>query len=112
LASRESGRCARPENGSGRDGHTNDGGRNLSPRVKRSVVLLTWSPRERNEAPRGLLSSFLNVRTGSGRVKTPAPRRARRNISEKLRIMRAKSYGAHAARHGVGELHFPHFADV
>jgi hypothetical protein len=31
---------------------------------------------------------------------------------EKLRIMRAKSCCAHMARYRVGELYFPHFADV
>ena len=39
-------------------------------------------------------------------------RRARRNMLEKLRIMRAKSCCAHMARYRVGELYFPHFADV
>jgi len=45
-------------------------------------------------------------------LKHPSARRARRNISEKLRIMRAKSCCAHTARYRVGELYFPHFVDV
>jgi hypothetical protein len=33
-------------------------------------------------------------------------------IADAGRIMRAKSSGAPTARHGVGELYFPHLVDV
>jgi hypothetical protein len=53
-----------------------------------------------------------NVRSGSWSYENSSARCARRASREKLRIMRAKSYCAHTAQHRVGELYFPHCADV